>query len=163
MLLGMALIYSTSGTLYVGRLMQDLPLLMKQPVAATGVFLMMAGFLFKLAVFPFHIWAPDTYQGAPNQVAAFIATVSKLAAVAVLLRIMSMTEGGGDMVTKGLIALAIISMTVGNLSAIAQKDFKRLMAFSSIAHAGYLLIGIICLTPDGRAATMFYGVSRAGT
>lgn len=159
MLLGMVLVYSAAGTIYVEALARDLPQLMTNPAVSAGVLLLMAGFFFKLAVFPFHIWAPDTYEGAPNQVAAFIATVSKLAAIAVLLRIVSLTQGSGDLLAKGLIAMAIISMTVGNLAAIAQKDFKRLMAFSSIAHAGYLLIGILCMTPDGYKSTMFYATA----
>jgi NADH-quinone oxidoreductase subunit N len=159
MLLGMALIYSATGTLYIEALAAKLPQMMAGPTVSAGVLLVMAGFFFKLAVFPFHIWAPDTYEGAPNQVAAFIATVSKLAAVAVLLRIVSVTQGSGDLLAKGLIAMAIISMTVGNLAAIAQKDFKRLMAFSSIAHAGYLLIGILCMTAEGYRSTMFYAIA----
>ena len=159
MLLGMALIYSAAGTLALEALTRELPQLMNRPAVAAGVFLVMAGFFFKLAVFPFHIWAPDTYEGAPNQVAAFIATVSKLAAVVVLLRVVSLTQGAGDLLAKGLIAMAIVSMTAGNLAAIAQKDFKRLLAFSSIAHAGYLLIGILCMTPAGYRSTLFYAVA----
>ncbi|MEJ2038767.1 MAG: NADH-quinone oxidoreductase subunit N [Desulfosarcinaceae bacterium] len=159
MLLGMALLYSVTGTLALDALVRQLPALITRPIVAGSVLLVMAGFFFKLALFPFHTWAPDTYEGAPNQVAAFVATVSKLAAIAVLLRIISLTQGSGDLLAKGLIALAIASMTVGNLAAIAQNDFKRLMAFSSIAHAGYLLIGILCMTPDSYRATMFYAVA----
>jgi NADH-quinone oxidoreductase subunit N len=159
MLFGMALIYGTTGTLHLdalGRLTaQDL----RQPVMAAGVLLTLGGFFFKLAVFPFHVWAPDAYQGAPNQVAAFIATASKVAAVGVLIRVTVPMHAMGDLLAKGLIALAILSMTVGNLSAIAQKDFKRLMAFSSIAHAGYLMIGILCLTPAGTVGAGFYAVA----
>lgn len=158
-LLGMALLYSVCGTLYIDGLVRRLPALMHAPTAAAGAFLAMAGFFFKLTLFPFHIWAPDTYEGSPNQVAAFIATVSKLAAVAVLLRIMVLTQGSGDLAVKALIGMAILSMTVGNLAAIAQKDFKRLMAFSSIAHAGYLLIGLLSMTAEGRSATLFYGAA----
>jgi NADH-quinone oxidoreductase subunit N len=92
-------------------------------------------------------------------VAAFIAAVSKVAAVAILLRMISLAQGNSDMLARGLIAMAVVSMTVGNLAAIAQRDFKRLMAFSSVAHAGYLLLGMLCMTPAGYAAAMFYGAA----
>jgi NADH-quinone oxidoreductase subunit N len=92
-------------------------------------------------------------------VAAFIAAVSKVAAIAILLRVISLAQGNGELLARGLIAMAVISMTVGNLAAIAQRDFKRLMAFSSVAHAGYLLIGMLCMSPAGYAAAMFYGAA----
>ncbi|WP_054699586.1 NADH-quinone oxidoreductase subunit N, partial [Desulfosarcina cetonica] len=159
MLFGLALIYGATGTLHVDRLIHTLPNLIDQPLVAAGLLLTLAGFFFKLAVFPFHFWAPDAYQGAPNPVAAFIAAVSKVAAVAILLRLISLTQGHGDMLARGLIAMAVLSMTVGNLAAIAQRDFKRLMAFSSVAHAGYLLLAMLCMTPAGYAAAMFYAAA----
>jgi NADH-quinone oxidoreductase subunit N len=159
MLFGLALIYGIAGAMQLDALGQLLPDVIRQPVMVAGVLLTMGGFFFKLAIFPFHIWAPDAYEGAPNQVAAFIATASKVAAVAVLVRVTAPLHDMGDLLAKGLIALAIISMTAGNLSAIAQKDFKRMMAFSSIAQAGYLLIGILCLTPAGYAGASFYVVA----
>lgn len=159
MLFGLALIYGYAGTLQLDALGRLAPQDLRQPAMAGGVLLTLGGFFFKLAFFPFHVWAPDAYQGAPNQVAAFIATASKVAAVAVLVRVTAPVHAMGDLLAKGLIALAILSMTVGNLSAIAQKDFKRLMAFSSIAHAGYLMIGILCLTPAGYVGAGFYAVA----
>jgi len=145
--------------MHVDRLIEILPGVLDQPMVAGGLLLTLAGFFFKLAVFPFHFWAPDAYEGAPNPVAAFIAAVSKVAAVAILLRIVSLTQGGGAMLARGMMAMAVISMTVGNLAAIAQKDFKRLMAFSSVAHAGYLLLAMLCMSPAGYAAAMFYGAA----
>ena len=159
MLFGLALIYGSSGTLHLDALGSLMPQDLRQPVLAAGVLLTLGGFFFKLAVFPFHVWAPDAYQGAPNQVAAYIATASKVAAVAVLIRVTAPMHAMGDMLAKGLIALAVLSMTAGNLAAIAQKDFKRLMAFSSIAHAGYLMIGILCLTPAGYVGAGFYAMA----
>jgi NADH-quinone oxidoreductase subunit N len=79
--------------------------------------------------------------------------------VAILLRLLSMTQGSSDLLARALIAMAVLSMTIGNLAAIAQTDFKRLMAFSSVAHAGYLLIGMLCMTPAGYAGAMFYGAA----
>jgi NADH-quinone oxidoreductase subunit N len=159
MLFGLALIYGAAGTLHLDALGNLTPRDLTRPAMAAGVLLTLGGFFFKLAVFPFHIWAPDAYQGAPNQVAAFIATASKVAAVAVLIRVTAPVHAMGGLLAKGLIALSILSMTAGNLSAIAQKDFKRLMAFSSVAHAGYLMIGILCLTPAGYAGAGFYAVA----
>jgi NADH-quinone oxidoreductase subunit N len=159
MLFGLALIYGVTGALHVDRLSELLPGMMDHPMVVSGLLLTLSGFFFKLAVFPFHFWAPEAYQGAPNQVATFIAAVSKIAAVVILLRMISLAQGNGDMLARGLIAMAVISMTVGNLAAIAQKDFKRLMAFSSVAHAGYLLLGMLCMTPAGYAGAMFYGAA----
>jgi NADH-quinone oxidoreductase subunit N len=159
MLFGLALIYGVTGAVHIDILIRRLPDMMGHPMVVTGLLLTLAGFFFKLAVFPFHFWAPEAYQGAPNPVAAFIAAVSKVAAVAILLRMISLAQGDSDLLARGLIAMAVVSMTIGNLAAIAQKDFKRLMAFSSVAHAGYLLLGILCMTPAGYAGAMFYGVA----
>jgi NADH-quinone oxidoreductase subunit N len=159
MLFGLSLIYAATGALHIDRLADLLPGMMHHPMVVGGLLLTLAGFFFKLAVFPFHFWAPDAYQGAPNTVAAFIAAVSKVAAVAILLRVISLAQGNGDMLARGLIVMAVVSMTIGNLAAIAQRDFKRLMAFSSVAHAGYLLLAMLCMTPAGYAAAMFYGAA----
>jgi NADH-quinone oxidoreductase subunit N len=158
-LFGIALIYGAAGAVHIDILVQRLPDMMGRPLVVTGLLLTLAGFFFKLAVFPFHFWAPEAYQGAPDQVAAFIAAVSKVAAVAILLRMLSMIQGNSDMLVRALIAMAVVSMTIGNLAAIAQRDFKRLMAFSSVAQAGYLLLGMLCMTPRGYAAAMFYGAA----
>jgi NADH-quinone oxidoreductase subunit N len=159
MLFGLALIYGTTGVMHLDALMQLAPEMMTLPVVGAGVLMTLAGFFFKLAIFPFHFWAPDAYEGAPNQVAAFISTASKVAAIAVLIRMVAATSGLDTLLAKGLIAMAIISMTVGNLAAIGQKDFKRLMAFSSIAQVGYLLLGILCMTPGGYDGSVFYVVA----
>ena len=156
MIFGLALIYGTAGTLHLDTLMQMPVGSVAVPMVAAGLLMTIGGFLFKLAIFPFHFWAPDAYEGAPNQVAAFISTASKVAAIAVLIRVISSIEAVDTLLAKGLIVMAVVSMTVGNLAAIGQKDFKRLMAFSSIAQAGYLLLGIVCLTPEGYAGTVFY-------
>lgn len=159
MLFGLALIYGVTGVVHLDALMQLTPEMMTQPVVVAGVLMTLAGFFFKLAIFPFHFWAPDAYEGAPNQVAAFISTASKVAAIAVLIRVVAATSGMETLLAKGLIAMAIISMTVGNLAAIGQKDFKRLMAFSSIAQVGYLLLGIVCMTPGGYDGSVFYVIA----
>lgn len=159
MLFGLALIYGATGVLHLNALMELPTQTLSAPVVVAGVLMTLGGFFFKLAIFPFHFWAADAYEGAPNQVTAFISTASKVAAIAVMIRVVAGIEAMEPLLTKALIVLAIITMTVGNLCAIGQKDFKRLMAFSSIAQAGYLLIGILCMTPDGYAGTVFYVVA----
>ena len=159
MLFGLAVLYGSVKAVYLSELVQALPAVIDRPLVVIGLLLSLGGFFFKLAVFPFHFWAPDVYQGAPNQVAAFIASASKVAAVAILMRFIAVGSGGSTYLAQVLVVLAIVSMTVGNLAAVAQKDFNRLMAYSSIAHAGYVLIGILCMDAVGYAATIFYALS----
>jgi NADH-quinone oxidoreductase subunit N len=154
MLFGLALIYGVSGTAYLSEILPRLPALTAQPAFGVGLFLALGGFFFKLALFPFHFWAPAAYAGAAHPVAAYIATVSKVAAVGLLIRLSLL--GSGTALTQVLVVLAVVSMTLGNLAAIAQTDLKRLLAYSSVAHGGYVLLGILCLGADGYAGAMFY-------
>jgi NADH-quinone oxidoreductase subunit N len=126
------------------------------PAVVIGLLLTLCGFFFKLAVFPFHFWAPDVYQGAANQATAYIATASKVAAVAILTRMVAVSGDGSIYLIHVLVTLAIVSMTVGNLAAIVQKDFKRLLAYSTVAHAGYVLIGILSMNAAGYMSAIFY-------
>ena len=155
MLFGMASLFAATQTTYIGELALKLPGLLNTPMAFIGLLLTLCGFFFKLALFPFHVWAPSVYQGAANQVTAFVATATKVTAMAMLTRLVSMSHGNTSL-AHVLIALAIISMTYGNLVALVQKDFKRLLAYSAIAHAGYSLIGILSMNPTGYAAAVFY-------
>jgi NADH-quinone oxidoreductase subunit N len=155
MLFGLALLYGTTGAVYLSELLQALPAAAEQPLVQIGLLLTLGGFFFKLAVFPFHIWAPDTYESAAHQVTAYIATASKIGAIAILVR-MASVSGGSPYLVHVLVALSILSMTVGNLASIAQKDLKRLFAYSSIAQAGYVLIGILSMSAEGFAASIFY-------
>lgn len=159
MLFGLALLYGATQAVYIRDIVQALPGAVDQPAAIFGLVLTLCGFFFKLAVFPFHFWAPDVYQGAANQVTAYIATASKVAAMAILMRFAAVSAGNSAYLIHLLVMLSIISMTVGNLVAIAQKDFKRLMAYSSVAHAGYVLIGILSMNQSGYAATIFYALA----
>jgi len=158
MLFGLALLYGATGAVYLDELARALSAAADQPLVQVGLLLTLCGFFFKLAVFPFHIWAPDTYQSAAHQVSAYIATASKIGAIAIVLR-MATASGGSPYLVQMLVGLAVLSMTVGNLAAIAQKDLKRLFAYSSIAQAGYVLIGILSLTPEGYAASIFYSLA----
>ena len=111
---------------------------------------------FKLAVFPFHFWAPDVYQGASNDTTAFIASIPKIVAVAVLARFCSMAYPGEGHVALLLTGLSIASMCYGNLTALVQTDVKRMLGFSGIAHAGYILMGMATLQGWGIATALYY-------
>jgi NADH-quinone oxidoreductase subunit N len=155
MLFGMASLFGATQTTYIDELARKLPGLLNTPMAFIGLLLTLCGFFFKLALFPFHVWAPSVYQGAANQVTAFIATATKVTAMAMLARLVSMSYGNTSL-AHVLIALSIISMTYGNLVGLVQKDFKRLLAYSAIAHGGYSLIGILSMSQTGYAAAVFY-------
>ena len=113
---------------------------------------------FKLALFPFHFWCPDVYQGASNETAAFVATLPKMGAIVVIARMAVFLKPGLEITTL-LAVLGACSMTFGNLSALVQTDLKRLLGFSSVAHAGYIMVGFVSGTYEGIAAAAFYALS----
>lgn len=125
-------------------------------LAIVGLVLTLGGFLYKLAVFPFHFWTPDVYQGASNETTGLIASLPKIGAVAVLVRFVSLASPGNGTIAGVLTALAVASMFYGNLIALVQKDLKRLLGFSAIAHAGYAMVGFVALSADGYAASLYY-------
>ena len=128
------------------------------PMALFAIALFAAGFLFKLALFPFHFWAPDVYEGASHGVASFVATASKVAALAVVGRLVATLGLSGANLATALAASAAIAMTLGNLVAIGQRDVKRLLAWSAVAQAGYIVTGFVAFTTAGIAAALFYGL-----
>jgi NADH-quinone oxidoreductase subunit N len=127
------------------------------PLLLAGVALVACGLAFKIAAVPFHAWAPDVYQGASAPVAAFLAAGSKAAGLAALVRV-SLTAFAPEqrVLSEILVGLAALSVVVGSLLAVSQSNMKRLLAYSSIAHAGYALLGLVPGTPDGASATMTY-------
>lgn len=151
-LYGVSMIYGAASSTYLDAITQT-PM---TPFLGVGIFLALAGILFKLAIFPFHAWAPDAYEGSPHESATFIGTASKVAAVGVLIRILLLATPDTEQLTTVLLILCVASMTVGNFAAIAQNDIKRLLAYSTVAHAGYLLIGLSCMTKVGIASGLFY-------
>jgi NADH-quinone oxidoreductase subunit N len=159
MLFGLSYIFGATHSTYLVDIIPKLPELLASPIGLVGVVLTLAGFFFKLSVFPFHFWAPDVYQGGANQVVTFIATASKVAAVALVLRISGVGAAYGYSFAQVLVILSIISMTLGNLVAIIQKDFKRMLAYSSIAHAGYILIGVLTFHETGYASAVYYALA----
>ncbi|MFP3980690.1 MAG: NADH-quinone oxidoreductase subunit N [Desulfobacterales bacterium] len=159
MLFGFALLYGTGLSLHLADLARELPGRLNEPVVLIGFVLGLSGFLFKIAAFPFHFWAPDVYEAAPHQAGAYIATVSKAGGIAVLMRITAAAGAGGDQLVGFLMVVSVASMTLGNLAAIAQQDLKRLLAFSSVAHAGYLMIAILSFNAMGLFSGVFYVLS----
>ena len=127
------------------------------PVGIVGLTLFMAGFFYKLALFPFHFWAPDVYDGASNETAAYAATLPKLGAVVVLIRLAALLQPGMQ-VTTVLAVLGAASMTFGNLAALTQQDIKRMLGYSSVAHAGYVMVGLVAASASGMAAAGFYSL-----
>jgi NADH-quinone oxidoreductase subunit N len=161
LLFGMALIYTALGTMQFGEIVAALvthePL---SPLVISGFGMMMVGVGFKLALVPFHMWTPDVYQGAPAPVSAYIATVSKGAVMAILIRFFFILEGFSNQYLFVTISgIAILSMFVGNILAIRQKNIKRLLGYSSIANMGYLIIILLTGSNRGVQASIFYLIS----
>lgn len=163
-LYGIALIYGATGTTsipgiaqYLTDLTADSESTLPGPFLYAGVFLLIVGFGFKVAIVPFHQWAPDVYEGAPTTIAAFISAGPKAAGFAAFVRIFM--EALPNITTEWstvLIILAMLTMTVGNVIAIAQTNIKRMLAYSSIAHAGYVLIGLAAADSEGTSSAIMY-------
>jgi NADH-quinone oxidoreductase subunit N len=156
MLFGMSYLFGLTGTTYLSELVPSMMQVIDSPAAIVGVAMVMGGFFFKLGLFPFHFWLPDVYQGASNETTAFIASVPKLGAVALLIRVATLAAPTADSLVSLLMILAACSMFYGNLIALVQKDIKRMLAFSGIAHAGYVILGIITLKDTGFATAIYY-------
>jgi NADH-quinone oxidoreductase subunit N len=161
LLFGMALIYTAFGTMQfsaiVAALIKDEPL---SPLVISGFGMMLVGVGFKLALVPFHMWTPDVYQGAPAPVSAYIATVSKGAVMAILIRFFFILKGfSNHYLFVAVSGIAILSMFVGNILAIRQKNIKRLLGYSSIANMGYLIIILLTGSNRGIQASIFYLIS----
>ncbi|MGX9364478.1 NADH-quinone oxidoreductase subunit N [Desulfoplanes sp. PS50] len=155
-LFGLSFTLACAHTSYMAELAGKIS--MECPIAMIGITMFLISFFYKLAVFPFHFWCPDVYTGTTNETAAFVATLPKLGAVVVLIRITHLVIPGFAM-TDVLAILAGLSMTYGNLAALVQKDVKRILGYSSVAHAGYVLIGLVAGTQSGLAAAAFYGLA----
>lgn len=159
LLYGLSLWYGASKSLYfmdVAQVLQQLPA-GQHLLIAFGLVFIMAGFAFKLGAAPFHMWAPDVYQGAPTSVTMFIGSVPKVAILIALLRFLTEAVPAAQTDWQQLlIIIAVLSMAIGNIAAILQNNIKRMLAYSSIAHMGYMLLGIIAGTPDGYAAALLY-------
>ena len=156
MLFGMSYLFGLTGSTRLDIIAASLTKLAYQPLAIIAIAMVLAGFFYKLALFPFHFWVPDVYEGAANETTAFIAAVPKIAAVAMLIRIITLTADTGQITVNLLIVCALASMFYGNLSALVQKDLKRMLGFSGIAHAGFVLLGLLTFQITGYAAALYY-------
>jgi NADH-quinone oxidoreductase subunit N len=157
LLYGMSLMYGLSGTTSLRAMAEILAGRSTDPRLVLAVILVVAGMGFKIAAVPFHMWAPDVYEGAPTPITAFLSVGSKAAAFAMLLRIFIEGLPGISADWRLLFyALSIVTMTVGNVAALTQTNLKRMLAYSSIAHAGYILMGVVAGTPRGITAVLVY-------
>lgn len=157
-LFGSGLLMGLGQSAYFYPMAQALQRISNSPAVWLGFLLAMGAFFFKLSLVPFHFWAPDAYEAAPTSATTFIATASKAAAIAVLLRWFSVL-GVASVLIPVLGALAFLSMTIGNTVALVQRDTKRLLAYSSIAQAGYILVGLLSAGRDAYAAVLFYAAA----
>jgi NADH-quinone oxidoreductase subunit N len=159
LLYGISLLYGATGTVQLAALSERLsdPQVHASPLVPLGWLLLAAGLFFKVAAVPFHIWTPDVYVGAPTPVTAWLAVASKAASFAILLRIFY--EGLGSVHVEWQSVVAVISaatMIWGNIAALTQENVKRMLAYSSIAHAGYVLIGVLAVSQVGLWSVLFY-------
>jgi NADH-quinone oxidoreductase subunit N len=164
-LYGIAFAYGATGTTSIGAMARALSgetgTTLALALVAGG--LLLVGFAFKVAAVPFHMWTPDVYQGAPTPVTAFMAAGTKVAAFAALLRVLTTALGPVSWdLRPGLWAIAALTMVLGSTLAIAQGDVKRMLAYSSIAHAGFVLVGVVAISQEGVSGSMFYLVAYAG-
>ncbi|MFK8080058.1 MAG: NADH-quinone oxidoreductase subunit NuoN [Granulosicoccus sp.] len=171
LLYGMSMIYGATGSLdlhVIGDILAGTSaetLSTERTIGARfGLTFLIVGIAFKLGAVPFHMWVPDVYEGAPTSVTMFISTAPKIAAFAMLIRLL---VGGLDTLNADwqqmLAIMSALSMVVGNLIAIAQTNIKRMLAYSTISHVGFLLMGIVGVTNDGYSASMFYAITYAFT
>lgn len=158
-LYGVALMFGATGSTAIGPIAEALRSGNVPVLAHVGIALMFVGLGFKVAAAPFHVWTPDVYEGAPAPVVGFMSTAPKAAVFAVLLRVMFEVNAPGRLWL--IWVAAALSMTIGNLGALVQDNVKRLLAYSSIAHAGYLLVAFATAPQNGIPAAMFYSASYA--
>jgi NADH-quinone oxidoreductase subunit N len=157
MVFGIALIWGTTGQINFNQLAAVAPQFVDNKIFLTGVLFLLAGLGFKISAVPFQIWVPDVYQGAPTPTTAFLAVGSKAAGFVLLLRVLftaipAVTERWADF----LIVISALTILYGNLCALPQQNLKRMLGYSSISHAGYLLLGVAAISVSGRSAVMYY-------
>lgn len=160
LLYGIALLYGASGTTNIVALREQFTTLAPNALFLIGVAMLLVGFAFKVAAVPFHMWAPDVYEGAPTIVTGFMSTGAKAAAFSVFVSVfIGSFDFNGSAVGEVIALVAAASMIVGNVIAVVQKNLKRMLAYSSIAHAGYMLTGIAAGNPEGQTGILFYVVA----
>ena len=157
LLYGIALIYGSTGTTDLVAISRVFPQFSHSPIFLIGCGMLIVAFSFKVAAVPFHMWAPDVYEGAPTTVSGFMSTGAKAAAFATFLLVfVRVFDIAGSSLSQVIAVIAAASMIVGNVTAISQNNVKRMLAYSSIAHAGYMLSGIAAANPEGETGILFY-------
>jgi NADH-quinone oxidoreductase subunit N len=157
LLYGIALLYGTTGTTSIPAIVQAAAGQSGAPLFLIGLALLLIGLAFKVAAVPFHMWVPDVYDGAPTTVTGFMSTAGKAAAFSAFLLVFAPALVGSVPAVREILAvLAVLSMVVGNVIALAQSSVKRMLAYSSIAHAGYLLVGVVAGNAAGQNGILFY-------
>tara|TARA_R110002073_G_scaffold336012_1_gene529858 strand:+ start:730 stop:2175 length:1446 start_codon:yes stop_codon:yes gene_type:complete len=161
LLYGMSMVYGATGTLFIANISEIIQSgTSSREVLVIGLVFIVAGISFKLSAAPFHMWAPDVYQGAPTAITLFIGSAPKLAAFGFVMRLL--VEGMGEMVADWqgmLVILAVMSMAIGNIAAIAQTNIKRMLAYSTISHMGFLLLGFVSADWNGYSSALFYVIA----
>ncbi len=158
LLFGISLVYAMTGTTMFTEIASAFTM---QPALLAGVVVIIAGFAFKISVVPFHMWTPDIYQGAPIPITTYLSVGSKAAGFAALVRVFMVAINGADTSFDWSMLLAILAaltIIIGNLIALSQKDVKRLLAYSSIAQAGYILVGVVAANSFGLKGVLFYAM-----
>ncbi|MBO6576621.1 MAG: NADH-quinone oxidoreductase subunit N [Rhodothermales bacterium] len=155
LLYGMALIYGATGTFYLPEIAAAVAINGASMLFWAGTGLLLVGFMFKVSAVPFHMWTPDVYQGAPTTITGFMSTASKTAAFASLILVLFLAFPG-DELSYPLAVIALITMVLGNVLAVAQNNVKRMLAYSSVAHAGYVLVGLAAGSQAGYSGALYY-------
>ncbi|QIL20782.1 NADH-quinone oxidoreductase subunit NuoN [Thermomonas sp. HDW16] len=162
LLYGMSLVYGATGSIDLASINANASTVAQPAMLLTGVAFMVAGIAFKFGAAPFHMWVPDVYQGAPTAITLFIGSAPKLAAFAMAMRLLEVGAAPlGDYWHPMLAGLAALSLVIGNLIALAQTNLKRMLAYSTISHVGFLFMGLAGGGAQGYAAAMFYTISYA--
>jgi len=160
LLYGMSMIYGITGSLDLAMVSQQAANVSDKLILVFGIVFLLIGVAFKLGAVPFHMWVPDVYHGAPTAITLFIGSAPKLAAFAMLMRLL--IDGLGSVIAQWqdiLILLVLLSLAVGNIVAIAQVNIKRMLAYSTISHIGFLMLGVLTGTQAGVSASMFYTIT----
>ena len=156
-LMGSVLLYGVTGSLDLGVIGRKLASGGADPLALVGAALLLAGFLFKISAVPFHQWTPDVYEGAPHPISGFMSVATKGVAIIALVRVLALgLPFLGSRFQGAMAVVAILTLVLGNLAALAQSNIKRMLAYSSISHAGYILLGLVAATPAAYSAVLFY-------
>jgi NADH-quinone oxidoreductase subunit N len=163
LLYGMSMVYGMTGTLVVSDVASAIEQLPENNIVLIfGLVFMVIGLAFKLGAVPFHMWVPDVYHGSPTTVTSYIASAPKVAAFAMIIRLLAEGMGSLQADWQGmLVILAVLSMVLGNVIAIAQTNLKRMLAYSTISHVGFIMLGLLAGPEEGYAAAMFYTIVYA--